>query len=82
MRPIKFSQQNTIWAADQLPYLPLPAYSSGNMTISLWKLSWSERLKLLFTGQIWLKQLNFGQPLQPQKLMIHSPFIDSKPAVP
>lgn len=74
MKPISFPEQNKTWAKDQQPYLPLPAYSDTVNTVSCWKLSWRERLKLLFTGKLWLRQKNFGQPLQPQLPTVDTPF--------
>jgi len=66
MKPIEFPEQTIVWAANQPPYLPLPAYTDERETISLWALTWRERFRVLFTGRIWLRQLNFGQALQPQ----------------
>ena len=74
MKPIEFSEQNMVWAANQLPYLPLPAWSDQKQTISLWQMSWWERIKMLFTGRLWLCQLNFGSPLQPQCPSVDYPF--------
>ena len=63
-----------IIAKDQPPYLPLPAYTNERETISLWALTWQERLRVLVHGRLWLRQMNFGQPLQPQAPSIESPF--------
>ena len=76
MKPIKFPEQTMVWAENQPPYLPLPAYSNDQETISLWALTWRERLRILFTGRLWLRQLNFGRSLQPQKPSLESPFND------
>ncbi len=75
MIPIEFKQQTTVWAKNQPPYLPLPAFTNEKETISCWKLTWYERFKLLFTGYLWLRQMNFSQPLQPQSPSIDTPFI-------
>ena len=75
MKPISFPEQTTVWAKDQPPYLPLPAYTDSKQTITLWQLMWRERLRLLLTGRIWLRQLNFGAPLQPQRLTLDCPFV-------
>lgn len=32
----------------------LPVFCDGSQTISLWQLSWRERLAVLFRGRIWL----------------------------
>ena len=49
--------------------------NQGGETVSLWRLTWRERVRVLFTGRVWVRQLNFGQPLQPQKLSVMSPFL-------
>lgn len=74
MKPIEFPEQTQVWAKNQPPYLPLPAYVDGRDTITLWQLTWGERLRLLFMGRLWLRQLNCGQPLQPQLPTLDSPF--------
>jgi hypothetical protein len=78
MKPVNFHQQNTVWGKDQWPqYLPLPAYSDERETVSCWQLTWCERLKILVTGRLWLRQLNFGRRLQPQSPCVDSPFVDT-----
>jgi len=73
MEPIQFKEVNTVFAKDQPEYLPLPAYTDGNRVISCWYLTWKERLRVLFTGKLWLHQLTFAQKLQPQLLQVESP---------
>jgi hypothetical protein len=73
-RPIEFPEQNVVWGKDQPPYKPLPAYTDEMGTVSLWELTWRERLRVLFTGKVWLQQMHFGGPLQPQALGCSSPF--------
>ncbi len=34
MTPIEFPQQTIVWAKDQPPYLPLPAFTNERETIS------------------------------------------------
>lgn len=58
------------YAKDQPPYLPLPTIrllDDGGLTISRWRLTWMERLRVLFTGDLFISQLTFNQPLQPIK---------------
>lgn len=74
MIPIEFPEQTMVWAKDQPPYLPLPAFVNERETISLWRLSWRERFTLLFTGHLWLRQHNFGEALQPQCPTLQHPF--------
>jgi len=74
MKPIKFSEQNCIYAKDQPQYLPLPVYKFKDGTVvSCWKLNILERVYLLFTGRLWLSILTFNQSLQPQLLQIKKP---------
>ena len=74
MEPIEFPKQTMVWAKNQPPYLPLPAFVNERETITCWKMTWKERIKVLFKGQLWLRQMNFSQPLQPQAPSIESPF--------
>ena len=74
MQPIEFPEHTMVWAESQDPYLPLPAYVNHEETISCWQLTWGERFRLLFSGRLWLRQLNFRQPLQPQKPQVENPF--------
>lgn len=82
MEPIEFPEQTIVWAKNQPPYLPLPAYTNERETISCWRLTWHERVRVLWTGKLWLRQLNFGQALQPQAPSIETPFIVSVSADP
>lgn len=75
MKPVAFKQQNMTWAEHQPEYEPLPAYSDGTHNITCWRLTWWERIKLLFTGIVWCSQMHFGEALQPQRLDTVSPFI-------
>lgn len=76
MIPITFTHANFIYGANQEAdgYLPLPCYRNDQETISCWQLTWRERLSVLFTGRLWLRQLNYRRPLQPQQIMVTSPF--------
>ena len=68
MKPIKFKEQNCIYAENQPEYLPLPAFKDNKpegKVISCWKLSFKERIKLLFTGKLWVCLLTFHKPLTP-----------------
>lgn len=74
MKPVEFPEQTIVWAKNQPPYLPLPAYTNADETITCWSLTWRERLVVLWSGRLWLRQMNFSQALQPQKLSVESPF--------
>jgi hypothetical protein len=75
MTPIEFPEQTIVWAKNQPPYLPLPAYTDDTQTISCWSLTWGERLAVLFKGRLWLRQMNFGAALQPQSPSVETPFV-------
>ena len=75
MEPTDFPESNKVWARDQEEYRPLPSWSNERETISRWSLTWRERFQVLMTGTMWLRQLNFGSPLQPQRPQTECPFI-------
>ena len=69
MRPSEFKQCNGIYAENQPQYLPLPVHrvkAKEGEVISCWLCDFTERLKILFTGRIYLSCLTFNNPLQPQ----------------
>ncbi len=69
MKPIEFPEQNVVFAKDQPEYMPLPAFvdrsSPRGEVVSCWKLSFRERLRLLFSGRLWVCLLSFNGPLTP-----------------
>jgi len=74
MEIAEFKEQNTIVAKDQPEYLPLPAYMErqdpeGNL-VCCWKLNLRERIKVLFTGKIWLNMLTFNMPVTPHRMSV------------
>jgi len=77
MKPIMFKESNVIFAKDQKPYMPLPAYQDdvqGGRIFHCWSMSWGERLKIVFTGKLWINVLTFKQKPQPIKPMVDSPW--------
>lgn len=76
MKPIKFDEQHTTYAENQEPYLPLPSFKHSDdwkCVSSCWGCGFTERLKFLFTGKIWVTMPTFGKPLNPVKLSIDKP---------
>ena len=76
MKTIEFKEQTVVIAKDQPEYLPLPAHQFNDKDGRIafcWKLTWREKLKVLFTGVIWEQVLTFNKPLQPQKLETAKP---------
>jgi len=77
MKPIKFREQNKVYGENQKPFLPLPVYEDdvqGGRVFHCWQLTFRERIKILFTGKLWISVLNFGRGLQPVKPMVDIPF--------
>lgn len=69
MKPIKFKESNVVYGEGQEKFLPLPARLEDGpegIVITKWRLSFVERIRVLFTGRIWLSQMSFRHPLQPQ----------------
>ena len=74
MKVVKFEGCNTVYAENQPEYLPLPAHrSSEGIVTSCWQLSLWERMKVFFTGQIFLQISTFNKSLQPLKMSIENP---------
>lgn len=66
MKNVKFDGCNVVYGENQPEYIPLYAQKIDNVAITCYHLSLKERFKILFTGLLWLGQMTFGQPLQPQ----------------
>lgn len=77
MRLIEFPEQTVIIAKDQPEYLPLPAHrfkdDPQGRIACCWRLSFRERLRVLWTGLVWHEILTFNHPLQPQLLTVEKP---------
>ena len=79
MTPVLPKQPKTrefemVYAKDQPEYRPLPVVKCSDGTvISRWRLTWTERLRVLFTGNLFFQQLTFNQPLQPQLPTVTEP---------
>lgn len=59
-------------------YSPLPAIKVADKegrVITSWHLTLWERLRVLWTGRIYLQQLTFNQLLQPQLMTVDEPEI-------
>jgi hypothetical protein len=77
MKPIKFKGSNTIFAKNQKPYLPLPAWVKSDdekgTTVCCWQANLIERLKILFTGKLYVSLLSFNKPLTPNRVYAENP---------
>ena len=63
---------SAVIAEDQPPYAPLPALrlvdSPGGEVISCWRLGFRERVRVLFTGRIWVSLMCFTYDVTPSYL--------------
>ena len=77
MKAVEFDEVNVRIAEDQEEYQTLPAHKkvgvNGEM-IMRFKLSKEEREQVREEGEIWLKILTFGKPLQPIGMDLLDPF--------
>lgn len=82
MKHINFKDQNIVYGENQKEYNPLPGlYFKDNKgpVITCWKLNFKERLKIIFSGKLWLQQLTFNAPLQPIKMDVYRKNIYTRP---
>lgn len=77
MKPIEFPEVTVTLAKNQPEYQPLPVYQARDpwsTVISCWQLEPEEIDALKANGgKLWLSQLTFGQPLQPQLPSVEKP---------
>ena len=67
-----------VYAKDQPEYLQLPALpvddgSGHKRVVTRWKLSWKERLRIVFCGDMYLWLSTFGRPINPVALQTTPP---------
>lgn len=82
MKPVEFKHQNIVFAKDQPEYQPLPALridSPNGEVVSCWKLTFKERIKIIFTGRVWLSLMSFNKPLTPSYLAVNRKEVYSHP---
>lgn len=69
MKPAKFPASNVEFAKDQPEYQMLPAHVSSaaqGVVTTCWELNDIEVAAIVKHRRIWLQQMTFGEPLQPQ----------------
>ena len=74
MKPVKFKEQNVTFAENQPEYIPLPAHKVDEpegRVISCWQLSFKERIKMLFSGKLWVTLSSFNKPLTPSNFTVY-----------
>ena len=81
VRPVPFAGENTIFHADGCGDLPAWQGRDANgreRVISCWRIPFFKRLKLLFTGRVWLDI--YGSAPQPAAIKVDSPLVHAKKA--
>ncbi len=74
MIPIEFEGQNVVFAKEQPQYNKLPAHiSECGIVTTCWELTPEERIDLIETGRVYLRQMTFNNPLQPVLMTITNP---------
>jgi hypothetical protein len=78
--PVLVGCPQIIIAKDQPPYTPISAVVVDQDTImTRWRLSWWERVVVLFRGNVYLYVMTFGKPLQPLAMQAVKPQIERTP---
>ena len=60
-------------------YLPMPALIGRDlhgMRTVRFRLTWQERITLLFGGNLWVQQLTFNSPYPPVKVLVEEPHVE------
>ena len=69
MKAVRFKEQTTTYGRHQPEHFPLPAHKSKDgVATTCWKLGLKERLRVLFTGKVFLSVMTYNKPIQPLKM--------------
>lgn len=84
MKPVQpivkgFEHLEVVYAKDQPEYLPLPALplNLGNLILTRWRLTWRERIRIFFHGDLYLQVHTFRNPLQPLLPSVTAPKVEA-----
>lgn len=78
MTPGSFPEETVVLGKDQPEYLPLCAHVSDDQTQTVttcWDLNDVDIAAIIKHRKIWVQQLTFGQPLQPQRVTAFKPVL-------
>jgi len=82
MRAIKFKQANanypTVIKRFGKKQISIPAFKYDGIATTVWKGNFSERVKFLFTGKMYLSQACPNQPMQAVAMNITNPIEKKK----
>ena len=63
-----------VYAKDQPEYHPLPAYRDNEGIVTArWHMDWRERLRVLWTGDVYVSIKTFNMNLQPSRVSVEPP---------
>jgi len=71
---VEFAEQNATFRGDGKTIGDMPCYTDEVMTISCWELSEEDLANIVKTGKIFVAQMNYNEPLQPQAIWFENPF--------
>lgn len=83
MKIIDFPEANHVWLGHETgegepDVQDLPSYKDDEVTVSLWKCSLWERIRICLTGKIWLHVWTGSGRYLPIALDVHNPFKERK----
>jgi len=76
MKPIKFKESSGMFIGATNDIKPLPVYQNDDEIISCWKVSLKDKLKILFSGKVWLHVK--GTTMPPVFINSSFPFVKEK----
>jgi len=59
MNPISFKEANVLYSDKGKDTVPMPALRINNQVVVRWRMNFFERVRVLFTGNIWIR---YGTP--------------------
>lgn len=78
MIPAFFSEAQIVMAINQPEYQSLPVHvDQYAIATSCWELTAAEIATIIKTKRIWIRQMTFGETLQPQLPQVENPFNDT-----
>lgn len=76
MNPITFPEENKVLLGNGSNVRDLPVFQNQEQTISKWRPSLKDRIRILFGADIWVLQLTQGRGFQPQYIDVDYPFVE------
>lgn len=74
MELVDFNGRNFVFGANVKDAATVPAHITDDGIVTFcWKLSFIERIKMLFCGRLFLTSVTYKRPLQPLLPSLHNP---------